>query len=123
MTTRFGEYIGDARRSKGVTLRELSEFVKLAPSNLSEIERGRRLPPKDRKILRSLAVVLDVDQERLEELASIERISSKPVLFNRLYSINREAALGLYRAQGEVSDQDFVKSLRDALKLLEKETS
>lgn len=119
MNTRFGEYVGEARRKKGITLKKLAEFVGLAPSNLSEIEHGRRMPPKDADKLEAMSIILGLEKDKLRKLAELERKAAKPVLFDRLYAMNPEAALSLCRAQEQHSDKDFLKQLKEALKLLE----
>ncbi|MFW5489426.1 MAG: helix-turn-helix domain-containing protein [Desulfovibrio sp.] len=121
MSARFGEIVGKARRNKGLTLKKLSQFVGIGPSILSEIEHGRRLPPKDTNKLKDLAIILGLDQTKMLDSAKIERQATKPKLFDRLYAINPEAALGLCRAQDEPTDEDFLNALIKALELLGKE--
>lgn len=118
MNTRFGEMIGGARRDKKLTLRKLSQLVGISPSVLSEMEHGRRLPPKDERQLTDLAIVLGLNEKEVFELARVERQANRPKWFERLYSLNPEAALGLCRAQEATSDEDFLAELEKALQLI-----
>jgi transcriptional regulator with XRE-family HTH domain len=56
---KFGEFIKDKRNEKGISLRDMAERLDIAPSYLSDIEKGRRYAP---------------DKEKLEEIASILNI-------------------------------------------------
>ena len=50
----FGEFIEERRKKAGITLRGLAAILDIAPSYMSDIEKGRRYPP---------------DKEKLDEIA------------------------------------------------------
>ena len=51
---KFGEFIEERRKKAGITLRGLAAILDIAPSYMSDIEKGRRYPP---------------DKEKLDEIA------------------------------------------------------
>ena len=51
---KFGEFIEERRKNAGITLRGLAAILDIAPSYMSDIEKGRRYPP---------------DKEKLDEIA------------------------------------------------------
>jgi transcriptional regulator with XRE-family HTH domain len=120
MARRFGEMLETARRAKKITLRKLSTLVGLSPSFLSEIENGRRMPPREAEKLRDLALVLNLDEKKLIEAAYRERIRKSPKVFEKLFSANQDLAWGLYRAAEDASEDDLQIAFRKALESLKK---
>ena len=97
MIGEFGEYLQILRQSKGVTVRQLGEMVTVSPSHISNIENGRRRPPKC-EVLRSIvkALSLTEDEERqLIFLAENERKNSDIVI--KLTDKNREQIIGILK--------------------------
>jgi transcriptional regulator with XRE-family HTH domain len=117
---RFGQMLETARQAKRITLRKLGQLVGLSPSYLSEIEHGRRLPPKDEEKIQDLAVVLNLDEDELIKAAKRERIKKGPKIFNKLFSADQDLAWGLYRAAEDASDDDIQIAFRKALESLKK---
>ncbi len=117
----FGDLISRARGIKKITLRKLSELVGLSASFLSEIEHGRRMPPKDEDRIRNLSLVLDIDEDELIEAARRERLKKRPKFFDKLFETDKELAWGFYRAAEEATEDDLQEAFRKALKSLEKE--
>lgn len=111
----FGKMIEEARRQKRLTLRKLGQLVGLAPSFLSEIENGKRLPPKDEDKINDLAIVLNVDADKLIDAAREDRVKLKPKIFERL---DRDLAWGLCRESEAVSDDTLQKAFTRALEIL-----
>lgn len=64
--TKFGSYLRSLRLGKGYGLRSFAKQVGLQPSNLSLIESGRQAPPRNHKVLRQIAEVLDVKEDSKE---------------------------------------------------------
>lgn len=64
MNTTFGEYLRKLRLRKGFTLTQLAAQINLDSANLSKIENDKR--DFDKKRLKHLSVVLDVDIEELK---------------------------------------------------------
>ena len=56
----WGQYIQAKRIEKDITLREFCRETKIDPSNWSKIERGIADPPKDRALLKSIIVSLEL---------------------------------------------------------------
>ena len=56
----FGRLVAGARKKKGLTLRQLGLLVSLPPSSISEIENGRRRPPRKIQTIKGLSVVLGI---------------------------------------------------------------
>ena len=47
---KFGEFIEERRKNAGITLRGLAGILEIAPSYMSDIEKGRRYPPDKVKL-------------------------------------------------------------------------
>ena len=120
MVRRFGKVLAEARKDKKITLRKLGQLVGLSPSFLSEIEMGRRLPPKDEGKIGDLAVVLNIDKDEFLSVAREERAVQRPKLFERLFNTNQDLAWGLYRAAEEASDDSLERAVQKLLEDLEK---
>jgi transcriptional regulator with XRE-family HTH domain len=72
MAETFGEYLRAQRLRAGFGLRAFAEAAGLQPSNLSNLEHGRIVPPQDKTTLEGLAELLglsDDDRTRLFDLA------------------------------------------------------
>lgn len=119
MASRFGEALAMARGVKKITLRKLGQLVGLSPSFLSELEKGRRFPPKDEEKIRDLALVLNIDQDELMDAAQRERMRQRPKLFEKLFNADQDLAWGLYRAAEDATDENLQRAFRKALDMLE----
>lgn len=67
----FGELLEKARKSEGLTLRELAEHLDCKPAYICDVEKGRRKPLSRERILRACAV-LDISPIPLLEAAGYE---------------------------------------------------
>jgi transcriptional regulator with XRE-family HTH domain len=54
----FGPLLRDLRLRANLGLRRFAEMIDIKPSNLSDIEKGRRHPPADTEKLQEIAVTL-----------------------------------------------------------------
>lgn len=64
----FGTFIKGKRIEKGIALRELADKLKITPSYLSDIEKGRRYAPDKDKILEISSILGIVDEEELSQM-------------------------------------------------------
>ena len=62
MNGKFGEFIAERRKSRGLTLRGLAAELGIAPAYMSDIEKGNRYPP-DKDKLYELARILCLSEE------------------------------------------------------------
>jgi transcriptional regulator with XRE-family HTH domain len=74
MARTFLQMLEEGRRAKGITLRKLGQLVDLSPSFLSDMENGRRNPPKDEGKINDIALVLGLNSKKFLEAAKIERL-------------------------------------------------
>lgn len=121
MKGRFGEILAEARKQRRITLRKLGNLVGLSPSFLSEMEKGRRLPPKDETKIQDLALILNLNQEKFLEEARNERKKKDPKLFEKLFAADQNLAWGFCRASENATDEEVQKALKKALEVLEGE--
>jgi len=62
----FGALLRELRLKANIGLRRFAEMVGIKPSNLSDIENGRRNPPSDADKLREIAVALGLAEDSEE---------------------------------------------------------
>ena len=120
MRGRFGEALAGARRAKRITLRKLGQLVGMAPSFLSELENGRKSPPRDEEKIKDLELILGVEEGKLLELARQERSKKRTQFIDRLFQIAPETALGLCRvSEEEEDDEKLIKAFKQMVSKLE----
>ena len=67
MEGKFGKYVEEKRKEKGITLRGLASQLDIAPAYMSDIEKGHRYPPdKDKLVL--LSSILELNDDETNEL-------------------------------------------------------
>lgn len=116
MKSQFGELINSKRRTKRLTLRQVSQLVGISPGFLSEIENGIKLPPKHSETIERLSLVLDIPYERLQGMADSDRAVGKAAgFFSSIFGNNNELAYALYRAT-EDQPEEKLEDLRERLK-------
>ncbi len=79
---KFGEFIAEVRKSKGITLRPMAERLDISPAYLSDIEKSRRNPP-DLTMLEKMAGELNLSQDQKDtmyDLAGKDREEISPDL-------------------------------------------
>ncbi len=109
MKTKFGELLGAARRKRGITLRQIKDTFGGVPSYWSEIETGRRLPPKDAVLLRRIAKFLGIDEEAFMRAAQTDRIKKDTSVMEKLYNTDPELAWGFFRAMEDSKNENLLK--------------
>ena len=60
----FGEFLQKKREAKQITLRKMAEMLKMSAPYLSDIEKGRRIPPEMDKLDQIAQILLLSDEER-----------------------------------------------------------
>ena len=59
----FGPFLRDLRLKANLGLRRFADLIGVKPSNLSDIENGRRHPPGDLEKLREIAETLGLAED------------------------------------------------------------
>ncbi|WP_317383920.1 helix-turn-helix transcriptional regulator [Anaerobiospirillum succiniciproducens] len=75
MKGKFGKFIAEKRKDRGLTLRGLATELGIAPAYMSDIEKGNRYPP-DKEKLYELSRILGlskVDTDYMFDLAAGEK--------------------------------------------------
>lgn len=67
MNGRFGEFISEKRKAKGITLRGLAAEIGIAPAFMSDIEKGHRYPPK-KETLDKIVHALNLNEEDINKM-------------------------------------------------------
>lgn len=118
MAERFGDVLARARKEKKITLRKLSQLVNFSPSFLSELENSRRSPPREKEKILDLAIVLDINPQKLLEAAKMERVRKSPKIFEKLFDSDQNLAWGFFREAENASDDELQMAFRTALETL-----
>lgn len=107
-TKAFGQYMNDVRYGKRVTLTELSMKIGFTPPYISDIEKGRRNPPKKEKLdtwIKGLGITEKSEIEQIYTLAGRARGTVPVDIEEMLVSGDEE----LFRAVREFLDNVQVK--------------
>lgn len=73
--SKFGEFIAERRKEKGIGLRKMADIMGISAAYWSDIEKGRRNPPAMDKI-EEIAKILELTQEEIDyviDLAADDR--------------------------------------------------
>jgi len=111
MAGRFGQMLRDARKKERKTLRELSEVSGLAVSYISDIEHGRKNPPRVEAVLK-LQEFLSIDGNNLVAAANRETQINEEINVNMKNLINKRPALSvlsLLRVTADMDESEFAK--------------
>jgi transcriptional regulator with XRE-family HTH domain len=112
MRGQFGRWLAGCRREKKLTVRKLAEKIEYSPSQLSEIETGRRLPPKNHEILRKLASILEIDADEFIKSAEKERMEKDNFLFRKL---KPDLAWLFYREINDADQDSLEEAVRNVI--------
>lgn len=120
MNGKFGEFIAEKRKAKGMTLRGLAAEIGIVPAFMSDIEKGHRYPPK-KETLDKIVQALNLNEEdtnKMFDLAAEEKDNTvSPDLPEYIMNNDKvRAALRLAR-DSDASDKTWQK----VIELLEKE--
>lgn len=70
MSNKFGEFISKRRKSKKISLRKMAKSLELSPAYWSDIEKGRRNPPRI-DILENLSNILELSQREFDDMVDM----------------------------------------------------
>ena len=120
MKGKFGKYIEEKRKAKGMTLRGLAAELEIAPAYMSDIEKGHRYPP-DKDKLEALVKILGLNSEeadKMYDLAAEEKDNavSQDISGYIMDTDKARVALRIARDKG-LSDSSWQK----VIEMLEKE--
>ena len=65
MNGKFGEFIAEKRKSRGLTLRGLAAELGIVPAYMSDIEKGHRYPPDKDKLYELSRILPQVKRKTL----------------------------------------------------------
>lgn len=112
----FQQLLKSARIARKMTLRELGEALNRSPSLLSEIETGKRLPPRIKTLLESWSRVLGLDYVEVYKLAHQTRKLKTNKRISRLLKQDDEFAVAFSKAAENMSDEELKTTLLNALR-------
>ncbi len=114
----FGGFVKDLRMKKSLTLREFCRISHLDPSNWSKIERGLFPPPKSKRLLHEIAMVLDLD-EGSEDYTTIIDLAAIAFIPTELLSdqqVIEKLPVFFRTVRGEKPNREELEGLIDLLK-------
>lgn len=111
----FGEFVVERRLEKGISLRKMAELMGVSAPFWSDVEKGRKNPPKLEKLelLANILRLTDEDKTLMFDLAGKERDAVAPDI--PAYIMENDyvvAALRTVRDLG-ASEEDWEKFVED----------
>jgi transcriptional regulator with XRE-family HTH domain len=110
---RFGKFIAEKRKAKGITLRGMAADLDITPAYLSDIEKSRRNPP-DINMLEKIAARLSLTQKEKEimfDLAGKDRNEISPDLPE--YIMQKPiVTVALRKAREKATDDDWAEFIK-----------
>ena len=111
----FGDALREARVAKGITYREIAEYIKKPISYVSDIEHNRKLPP-DSETVRKIEEFLGIRDRYLSEIASMvrrkapanlaQRLRARPVLSEVLLRADNLSDEGIKKMLSEMENKE-----------------
>lgn len=125
MKNQFGKMLAKYRRAKKLTVRKLASEINCSPSQISEIETGRRLPPKNQELLQKIASILGMNANKFMQLAQKERSEQEKVkkdsfFFNKL---DPDLAWGFYREVEDADKNTLEEAVRSVISRLKRKNN
>lgn len=103
----FGALLRQERKSRKITLRELAKYTRQSIGYLSDIERGRRTPPRLETVLK-IEEYFDMDNDRLFRLATEQRRIHRLILRARRKIANYpKMARVILAADEDLTDEQY----------------
>lgn len=108
MSPKFGDYIANKRKDRGITLRGMADQLKIAAPYLSDIEKGRRNPPgfEMLEIMASLLNLTETERNLMFDFAGEDRKEVSPDLPDYIMEIP-EARTALRKARDKGKSSEF----------------
>ena len=113
----FGEFIKQKRQEKGKTLRGLADEIGIAPSYMSDIEKGKRNAPTQ-EYLDKFITVLDLNEEERNELFDLAAKSKDTIAqdLTEYVSDNPKVRVALRRAIDlDLGDDEWIKIIEEMI--------
>ena len=108
----FGEFIKQKRIEKGLNLRRLAELIDIAPSYLSDIEKGKRNSPSSDK-MEKLVEILELTENEvsiMNDLAAEPRTNTVAPDISEYVMQNDSVRVALRKAQElNLGDKEWMK--------------
>lgn len=116
----FGEFIKEKRKEKQLTLMEVAEKLKISFTYLSDLEKGRKLPPNSTKeerkeTLAKFKEALELSEEEYQELIELadKRLIEKGHISNDMSQYMAEtpmATIAMRRAKDKnITNEEWEK--------------
>lgn len=109
---RFGQYLRDVRKAKGLSQRALAAQIGVDFTYLSKIEQGRMAPPSE-SVIRHIAQVLKVDVNELLNLSGKVPPTLKAELQSNPLAVELVRILSERRLPDEVYQQMLDLALKE----------
>ena len=113
----FGEFIKLRRQEKGITLRGLADKLDIAPSYMSDIEKGKRNAP-NQDTLNKMIVVLELTEEESNELLDLAATSKNAIALDLTEYVrdNSNVRVALRKAKDlNLGDDEWIKIIEEMI--------
>lgn len=114
---KFGGFVKDKRQSLNITLRALAERLEIAPSYMSDIEKGKRNAPTQ-EVLEKMASVLELNNDDRNKLFDLAAESKNEVAqdLTQYLSENKSVRVALRRAKElNLGEDEWLKIIDEML--------
>lgn len=113
----FGEFVKDKRQKLGITLRAFADVLHIAPSYVSDIEKGKRNAPTQ-DILESMSQILKLNDEEKNTLFDLAACSKNEIAqdLTSYVSDNPNLRVALRKAKElNFGDEEWVKIIEEII--------
>lgn len=110
---KFGTYISEKRKQKGLSLRKMAQLLDITPSYLSDIEKGRRYAPDKEKIIK-IAKILELDSQldKLYDLAGESKDDLPPDIAEYVMKKDKVKVLLRTARNNNLTDKELDEIIR-----------
>ena len=113
----FGEFVKDKRQKLGITLRAFADALHIAPSYMSDIEKGKRNAPTQ-DILENMSQILKLNDEDKNTLFDLAANSKNEIAqdLTTYVSENPKVRVALRRAKElNLGDDDWLRIIDEMI--------